>query len=299
VLLSVPLLVLALERGSSQLFWVPPLSGSVLGQTAQTLISAAMPAKFYATSTTVVAEVVIGALLLAALVLAVRTGRGLKNTTFARSLWLVIAWLVVPTFVALVVSDAGKPIELDRCSILLMPAVSLLLVWALLHTSVPRWLGVLLLAAVLALRLVQIVPSYGSSPEDWKAATADVLRADGGRLGCVAFYPQDGRQVFDYYLSGRGAQLKPVLPTLPWSQVKPYVEQYRTLDAAALSRIAAGCPRLFLLASHVGQSSGPAVSRVHAARYVTLQHQLASRYPHHSTTKFSWAGPVYVTEYSR
>ncbi len=298
-MLSIPLLVLALERGSSQLFWVPPLTGSVLGQSVQTLLSAAMPAKFHSTGTTVLAEVVFGLLLLAALTLAVREASSATDTSTTRRLWLLLAWLLVPTVIALLVSVAGKPIELDRCTILLMPALSLLMVWALFKAQLPSWLPPLLLAAVLALRLVQIVPAYSASPEDWKAATAYVLKADARQPACVAFYPEDGRQVFDYYLRGDGSKLTPVLPTLPWSQIKPYVEQYDAPTAAQLTQIAAHCPRLFLLASHIGQTSGPALSRAHAKHYAQLKQQLKSRYATQQARTFGWSGPVYVIAYSK
>lgn len=299
---SIPLLVLAIERGSGQLFWVPPLSASVLGQTAQTLISAALPAKFHSTATTVIAEIFFGGLGAAAIALAAQRLRAARERRDVE-LWLVVAWLLVPAAVALVVSAAGEPIELDRCCILLMPALALLLVWALAricaHPRLPRWLGAWLFAALLVFRLAQVLPSYGSSPENWRAATAYVLRADAGRPACVAFYPQDGRQVFDYYLGAEGRRLTPVLPTLAWSAVQPYVERYDSLDSRQLAAIGKGCPQLFLLASHVGQSNGPALSRAHLRRYEELQAALTRLYPHHTSTSYGWAAPVEVSYYRR
>ena len=51
---------------------------------------------------------------------------------------------------------------------------------------------------LIALRVVALAPSYGTSPENWRAATAYVLHA--ARPGdCVAFYPLDASMPFAYY----------------------------------------------------------------------------------------------------
>jgi hypothetical protein len=158
------------------------------------------------------------------------------------------------------------------------------------------------------LRLLQIVPSYGVSPEDWKAAGAYVLTTTAGQPACIAFYPWDGREVFDYYLlranattPGREADRPPlpVLPSLRYAVVKPFVEQYDSLSGARLAAVVKRCPVLFLLASHIGQSSGPPVSRAHLARYEQLLETLSGRYASDTTRSFGWAAPVYVTRYAR
>ena len=66
--LCVPLLVLAAERGSGQLFWVPQLSWQIAGQAALTLLSAGLSPNFHRTATTIVAVALTGVLLAAALV---------------------------------------------------------------------------------------------------------------------------------------------------------------------------------------------------------------------------------------
>jgi len=155
--------------------------------------------------------------------------------------------------------------------------------------------------------VLQIVPSYGTSPEDWKAASAYVLSANAAQSVCIAFYPEDGREVFDYYvqrsvgttLGREGTQgLVPVLPSLRFGTVKPFIEQYDTLTGGPLAAVTKRCSVLFLLASHIGQSTGPAVSRAHLARYDQLRQTLAQRYPSHTSRQFGWAAPVYVTRYS-
>jgi hypothetical protein len=296
--LCVPLLVLALDRGSGQLFWVAPLSGPVLGQAATTLLSAGLPPNFHHTSTSLTAAIITGALTTWALALSLRAQWRVR---------LLGAWLLIPTVVALAVALAGEPIELARCAILLIPALSLLLVWLLARASLPRGSGAAAFAVLIVLRVLQIVPSYGTSPEDWKAATAYVLSDTAATPACVAFYPQDGREVLDYYLqrsagtvAGRRAELalRPVLPSLPLRAVRPYVEQYDTLTGGPLAAVSDECPVLFLLASHIGESSGTSVSRAHLARYDRLLQALSRRYISHSSRQFGWSAPVYVTRYS-
>jgi hypothetical protein len=297
--LCVPLLVLAVNRGSGQLFWVLPLSGSVLGQAAMTLLSGGLPPNFHHTATSVVVTILSGALTIWALALAVRADWRIR---------LLVAWLVIPTVVGLALSGAGKPIELARCAILLMPALSLLLVWLLARASLPRGAGAAAFAVLIVLRVLQIVPSYGTSPEDWKAASAYVLSANAAQSVCIAFYPEDGREVFGYYeqrsvgttLGREGTQGPvPVLPSLRFGTVKPFIEQYDTLTGGPLAAVTKRCSVLFLLASHIGQSTGPAISRAHLARYDQLRQTLAQRYASHTSRKFGWAAPVYMTRYSR
>lgn len=296
--LSAPLLVLALNRGSAQLFWVPALSGSVLGQTAITLLSGGMPPNFHHTATSVPMTILSGVLTVWGLAVAVRADWRVR---------LLTVWLLIPAVVALALAAAGMPIELARSAILVMPALSLLLVWLLARASLPRGAGAVTFAVLIVLRVLQIVPSYGTSPEDWKAASAYVLSASAAQPACIAFYPQDGREVFQYYLQrsagtalGRESsrRLIPVLPTLRFGTVKPFVEQYATLTGGSLAAVRRRCAVLFVLASHIGQGSGPAVSRLHLEQYEQLRQTLAKQYASHTLREFGWAAPVYVTRYS-
>jgi hypothetical protein len=133
------------------------------------------------------------------------------------------------------------------------------------------------------------------------------VSASAGQAACIAFYPQDGREVLDYYLQrsagtavGRRAAhaLRPVLPSLPLRAVRPYVEQYDTLTGGPLAAVSDECPVLFLLASHIGESSGTSLSRAHLARYDRLLQALSRRYASQSSRRFGWSAPVYVTRYS-
>jgi mannosyltransferase len=279
----VPLAVLAAQRGGGQLFWVPPPNLRGVGQMARWLTSAGMPPNFHATATTIPLLVLSLALLVVIAVAGIR----------ARS-WVVLvvlSWLVVPALLSVAESLAGQPILLYRNSLVALPAVALLLAWGVMRPGVPRWLGWCGLAVLLALRALQLAPSYGVSPENWKAAARYVVaRAAPG--DCIAFYPADGRMAFRYYQ--RSVSLVPVLPAAPWSSGQPYVEQYTVPSAARLSAIEPACPRLWLLASHFGARNGPSASRQNYARYIELRRTLRGRYAQHLSAKFGWASPVRV-----
>jgi len=287
--LSVPLLVMALSRGSGQLFWVPKLSGGVLGQAALTLASAGLTPNFHETGTSTVVAVITGVVLVAALAAGVRLLR--RDDSAGRALLVPSCWLLVPAILGLVAALAGEPLELSRSAVLLIPALALLLGWGLCHPRLPRGAGVATIAALLALRALQLAPTYGTSPENWRAAAGYVLAATRSDPTCVAFYPEDGRMPFDYYVPHDSeAGLIPVLPATPWSQVKPYVERYQPLGAG----IAARCPRLWLIASHQGQLSGPPASRRDYARYQRLVAELRGLYGTPTLRHFGYAAQVRV-----
>jgi hypothetical protein len=303
-LLSVPLLVLAAERGSGQLFWVTPLDWSVAGQALLALLSAAFVPNFHHTATTVPAVIVMGLAVLTALGLATRIVLRDRRDRQPPSwpLLVLLAWVLVPTVLTLAAYAAGEPIELPRVTILELPALALLVAWLLMRAAVMPALGTAAVVVLLALRLAQVIPSYGVSPEPWRAVTAYVLKATPARgVSCVAFYAQDGRESFDYYLlhttrlrTDPWPNLRPVLPTLPWGSVRSYVEGYATLGAGQRPRVAKECPRLWLITSHSGQSGGTHQSLVNLERYQALTSGLERLYPHNSLRTFGWASPIRV-----
>ncbi|MGC9221981.1 MAG: hypothetical protein ACP5H2_11640, partial [Solirubrobacteraceae bacterium] len=218
---------------------------------------------------------------------------------------LIAAWLLLSSLLAVALSAAGEPVELQRVVILVIPALALALAWTWTHPLLPTALGGAVLGGLVALALVQAGAAYGVSPENWQAAEAYVSgHTSRSRPACVVFYPQDGRESFDYYLlqshprsANPAPDLRPVLPSLPWVRVKPFVERYGTVDAGQRAGIARQCPRLWLLASHVGQRHGPAQSRANLARYVRLEALLAGAYRHVSQRVFGWSAPITVTRF--
>jgi hypothetical protein len=165
-------------------------------------------------------------------------------------------------------SLVGPPLFTPRNALVSLPAVALLLGWLVARTRV-GWVAV---AVVLVLRVVALAPSYGTSPENWRAATAFVTASE--RPGdCAAFYPLDARMPFAYYAG---------------QAVRPYIERYET------PRLPAGCRRVWLVASHQGLPSGTAASRSRFARYVALRTAVTRAYAAHRTRAFGYASVIWV-----
>jgi uncharacterized membrane protein len=334
---SVPLAVLALERGSGQLFWVPRLGFRTLNVGAQALSSAAQSSLRSPTSA---ATEIVG-LLLAAVAVGVlirrrhrsgagwnwlhpfggdATGAGIDGSETSgddaagqpadrdRGAWFSAIWLLLPVLLILLVSAVGEPIELDRIAVLLIPALALLTAWLLLSVGIPRRAAWAAVVVLLALRAVPLVSAYGQTGEPWGTAVAQVAaQSRAGERACVAFFPQDGRNVFDYYMlrnrltPGNGVttvNLRPVWPALPFTTIKPYVERYALPSRQQLNTIIAGCPTLWLIASHVGDAQGPPLSEFHVLGYERLITALNTQYPHALMTLFGRPSQLTLWKFS-
>jgi mannosyltransferase len=265
----IPLAVLALSRGSNQLFWIGRPNFKIERQVIGALTSAGFEPNFRPTVvSTPLAIVTLALLVLAASRIVRRRDWGAV---------LALSWLIVPVGLMLIWSFVGQPIFTPRNLLVSLPAVALLLGWVIMSSRVPPVAAWGAIAVLIALRAVVLVPSYGSSPENWRAATAYVTQA--AQPGdCIAFYPLDGSMPFDYY-AGR--------------PVEPHVEQYQT------PRVAPGCSRVWLVASHQGLPTGTAASRAHYARYLAVRGALARRYPRQSTRSFGYASVIWVSLFGR
>lgn len=290
----IPLAVLAADRGSGQLFWVPPPSGRVLRQILESLTSAGLQPDFY-TSTTRALMVLTLVVLAAGAVTAVRRGASGRG---AHAVALVVAWLLVPALAAAIVSAAGQSIFQPRYLLVSLPAVSLLLAWTLVEVSWPRVLMLVLAGALITLRVLQLAPAYGVSSENWRGLTAYVLH-HGSPSDCIAFYPLDNRQAFHYYLGSPQGAPRPILPRTPWTEVRPFVEDYASLSPRAVARLPASCGRVWLVASHEGRAGGPPASEANYRRFAALTSGLRRLYPRVSSANFGAQGVVTLTRYSR
>ena len=265
----IPLAVLALNRGSGQLFWIALPNFKLERQVVQALTSAGFEPNFHPVAVATPLAILTVALLIFA------TARIVRRREWGPI--LALSWLVVPVGLMLIWSFIGQPIFTPRNLLVSLPAVALLLGWVIMSSRVSPVLAWLAVGVLIALRAVALAPSYGTSPENWRAATAYVTHA--ARPGdCVAFYPLDASMPFDYY-AGR--------------PVQPHVEQYQT------PLIPSRCSRVLLVASHEGLPSGTATSRDHYARYVAVRDALARRYSHHSTRSFGYASVIWVELFSR
>jgi mannosyltransferase len=295
VVLSVPIAVLAAGRGSGQLFWVPSPTLARFDEMLRWVTSSGMPPNIHRS---VVGSVLLGVSLVLLIAILVRVARSRSWPTS-----LLVGWLLVPLVLILAESLVGQPVALARTSLVALPAASLLLAGGLVgcgraRLPLPMWLGWVVIAGIIVLRGLVLAPSYGASPENWKAAAADV--AAHARPGdCVAFYPLDGWMAFNAYAAQYPLPTS-ALPTAAWGRSRPYVERYVIPSAARLQAIARRCGHLWLVASHEGQRDGPPVSQANLVRFHGLEAALKRIYGRASAeSRFGWAAPVRVRLYAR
>jgi mannosyltransferase len=301
-----PLAVLAVRRGSGQLFWVPRASRKVDGQVLQSLTSTGLQPSFHPPFTTaagLVATVLVLLGLGVAVLRARRARPGADDTVPAAPtdprltgwpLALTLQWIAVPLVLTFLYSLVAQPIFLPRNLLTCLPAVALALAVALTHPRLPAALALGGLMVALAIRAVPLAAAYGVSPEPWRAATLDVLRrAQPG--DCIAFYPQDARNAFQYYVgSAAGRAPRSILPVLPWGAVKPFVERYVSLTPSQVVATTAGCRRLWLVSSHEGQRDGPARARANRAGYLRLDARLEHAFGPGAIRQYGYASPIHV-----
>ena len=293
-LLCVPLFVLAVQRGSGQLFWVPRPTHRIELQVLEALTSAGLQPSFHRTSTTILLLVITVVAVIAVAAWALRL---LLRGARAWGLGVALAWFAVPVAITFVYSLIAQPLFQPRNVLMSVAPVALLLAAGITHPRVPRLATVAALAALVALRALQLGPSYGVSPEPWQQATAYVqARARPG--DCIAFYPLDGRMAFQYYIgTGRLADRRAprsILPSVRWGAVKPYVERYDTLSAAQVRTRVAGCRRLWFVSSHEGQTDGPAQSLANRARFLALRARLERAFGHARVVQLGYAAAIHI-----
>jgi hypothetical protein len=181
-----------------------------------------------------------------------------------------------------------------------VPPVALLLGAGVGDLRLPRPAALaapVVLLVLVALRGLQLVPSYGVSPEPWQQASGYVLaRARAG--DCIAFYPLDGRMAFQYYI-GTGtaaarAAPRSILPVVRWGLVRPYIEDYATLSRSEIVGRGGACRRLWFVSSHEGQPDGPAQSRANRARFLKLRAALERAFGDGNVKQFGYASAVHV-----
>jgi mannosyltransferase len=291
--LCVPLAVLAVRRGSGQLFWVQPPSRMVDTQVLQSLTSAGLQPVFHHSFTT---KALMWATLAAVAALVADTSRRWRRGEAVWGTALVLSWCVLPAALTFVYSVLKQPIFVPRNVLMSTPAVALAFAPALADRRWPRYFAPALLVAVLAARAIPVVRAASVSPEPWQSVTDGVL-AQARPGDCVAFYPADARMAFQYYV-GTGAATRraprSVLPVISWGMVRPFVEDYAIPSSAALARRTAGCGRMWLLSSHEGQPNGPAQARINRARWFRLAGELERRFGSGPVRKYGYASIIHV-----
>jgi mannosyltransferase len=311
---SIPLAILALSRGAAQVFWIPPPSAFTTKQILFTLTSAGLEPQFYSPTGDVlrwVTEVfIVGA---AAWCLGELWTRRTRALAWRPA--LALSWTLVPLVLLWVISKAGQSMWEARYLLVSLPAAALTLAWLITRVAeldlsgvavrhdraylraVPGALAAVLLVALLVLRGIQVGEAYGVSTEPWRTVTKLVLTSS--RPGdCIAFYPLDARMPFRYYVPAGASPPRPVLPTLPWRQVRSYVEEYSTLSPSQVDQVAGSCRRVWLVSSHQGQHDGTAAGQAHYGQFLLLRGRIGRAYRHWQTGEFGAEHLITVDLYS-
>jgi mannosyltransferase len=298
--LCAPLAVLARSRGSGQLFWVPRPNLAALGPVLVALSSAGFQPDFHLSATGIFLTVATVAAFAAALWYVASHLVRDRSTARVRGELLVVGWLVVPLVLSFVESHVAEPTFTARNLLVSLPAGAIVLARVVADRRFGRIAGAGLVAGFVGFRAAQLVPSYGRSPENWNAVTLRILQYAEPR-DCVGFYPSDGRMAFLYYLDHFPSITqyvpRPVLPATPFSENVPYVERYATLPDTSLKRIAASCPRLWLVVSHQGSATGTATSQRNYRTYLRLAGELETFYPSATIYTRGWASPISIWLY--
>lgn len=293
---AIPIAVLAADRGSGQLFWVPAPTLARFDEMLRWVTSSGMPPNIHRN---VISAVLLAVSLVALVTIIVRAL--VRPDPRTR---LLLAWLLVPLALILVESLIGQPVALARTSLVALPAASLLLAASLLaddravRLPLPGPLAWGAVALIVLVRAAVLIPTYGTSPENWRRA-ASVIAAAARPGDCAVFYPLDGWMVFNAY-SGDVRLPASALPDATWGPARPYVERYVVPGPGHLAAVSHRCRRVWLVASHEGQRDGPAVARAHLASFHALQASLRRVYGGASAEqRFGWAAPVRVRLYAR
>jgi len=254
-----PLVALASNRGTGQLFWLSKPSKRPVEAAFRLIVGSDGRAIGHWPATGL--EVTTVVLLLAAFIIYVASVTG-RHWADADPLLFGLTWIAVAPFGAFAFSELIHPVFLDRYFVPCLPGVALVIALVLDRVR-PAVLGSGLLVGLVALRGTQIAPSYHMARDNWRGATAYVLnhRNTGD---CIAFYANDGWIDFNYYLGRSTPRVatesapRPVLPSVTFGAPEPLlVESYRPLAVRSLS----GCGRLWFIDSHSGRTGPPNATR--------------------------------------
>jgi hypothetical protein len=308
VICGIPLAVLAAQRGSGQLFWVPKPDRQVEKQVFESLTGSGLQSVFHPTFLakpaywlTVAAVFLVLGLALVARSRVRAGGAGAADEADAQlASWgtaLVLAWAIVPPALVFGYSFLSQPLFQPRNLLTSVPAIAFALALGICDRRLPRWVAAIALVVALGVRLVPLALSYDVSPEPWDAATHTVL--SGARPGdCVVFYPEDGHNPFQYYVrntpGGVARAPRSVLPSTPWSETRSYVERYQTLTPSQQAGLAHACRRMWLVSSHEGQSHGPVRSRQNLRTFNRFRGQLEHVFGRGPVKTYGYASAIHV-----
>ena len=286
-LCGVPLALIALDRGSAQLFWVLP-PGANAARSALSFIASAHYEIHGSSSAALLIWLLLAFAAIDALLCVVALVRRQRSEAFA--LCLALAGVALMPIAVYLLSRLGHPLFVGRYFTPCLPFAALVLALPLARLR-PRVLGLAALVALVALALGELVPTYGMNLDDWRSTTAAVLSLSAPG-DCIGFDANDGFVDFSYYLAhdpaelARARGLVPILPADRLGSDPAIVERYASLSAAEVAALPARCGRLFLIESHDGSSRGSAEGRLIRADFLVMRERLGAAYAERIVRRF-------------
>jgi len=297
VVLLVPLALIAIGRGSNQLFWLGiPNRYSIREDTA--FLSSARPNSLTISTSHALTELTV-ILVCVGFVIGVAHALIAHRATIAHGVVLAALWLFAPPALAYYISTVYHPVFLDRYFVMCVPALTLLVGYALSMIPIMP-LAWICCGAIIFLRAEQLPNTYNISFDEWRSVTAIVVNES--RPGdCIAFYFNDGYTDFAYYLEHPPAAMhpnatipRPVLPAIPFgndprnrslANYPAIVESYQTLDSAQVARVQATCPVLYVLVNHDGHSSDSSGAQLVSSKFTSMRSRLQLAYSEMSANR--------------
>jgi mannosyltransferase len=230
----VPLMWLAYRRGAQQISWILPLNLSQVRDLVSFL---------FKSGGTGDARLLLAVLMtLACLAGAVHALRGWPQRDQPAE-WGrigVIIWAIIPILLAILIS-AVQPILTEEYYIEVLPAVAILAADGIvsLGARTSKAVPIAVSVVIIGLLAYTLVPAYGQSEQDFKAATT-LISENGSPDDGIVFLSPDSWNAVDYYLltwhDYRSAPTS-VFPATQWTRVAdyardPWVPSARMLECA-------------------------------------------------------------------
>jgi hypothetical protein len=211
-ILTAPIAAVVVLEHKEQLDWVPPLSVSGISEVLQDIVGTGAAPQGSVRSPILLTLYVVTLVLGLACFIRTRRNRTAEQTASV-TMWLIVSWLAFPV-VAMAGISLFKPILAPRYLLMCVPAVLLVVGWALVEIgdSVP-WRGTvsvtlfLTMVALTAFGIRDYFASFKTYGHDGRAVTNYVLSHQGPGDAAI-FYTFSEHYVFEYYLmreKGSGA----------------------------------------------------------------------------------------------
>lgn len=234
----------------------------------------------------------VGAFAACAVVALVAFVYGLVRRRVTSEIWgvgLTLSWLIVPVAITFAIS-MRRPMFVDRYLIVSLPALVLVMAYAVARLRSPWLIGLVVL--ILLRMTARDLRVYENKPvkEDWRDATAEILAQATPNDGII-FNLAPGSHAFKYYaqLAGRTDVLAEILyPPHDWDD--PARPQPSLFETVAHSR-----SHIWLVETHLDSSTHLPVAR-DLRKTLAGQYASVSEHDFRGVTILYYANPVFPSK---